>query len=314
VAPTFSQARARRSVHLLRVRKPPRPCTLGPVALLLTLALTSTLDCSLLRPRAALAASVASNAITQESPATAPAQAQSPEPEYLVDSERLGLNVVYLLLGLGLGFAFGIARLIAKFRRFLGLGILKNAYSWLFLALVTVASGLAYLVLDGPARVELLTSQLPALGILGSSVMGNLTALVGRLRGGMRLSGHAADQVLELRETKTKDLLFDLIRGAIGRSLDQEVSRMARRYDLETIQDAVGRLVESEVTLGRLSPEAMDAAMARIKELEPTGDQRKDFNMRYMALQRAIQVSSFRDLRARLANASLNGDAPNDDR
>ncbi len=239
---------------------------------------------------------------------TIQAEPENPPTQDATADPTPSLSILYLALGIGFGLVFGLARLLAKFNRFVGLGIFTNPYSWLFLVLVGATSGLAYMLIDGPARMEFLTSQLPALGILGSSVLGNVAALAGRLVPSSRGEGGGASRVRELQEIKTTDVLFNMIRGSIGETLDREVSRMAKRYDLETIKDTVNRLVESEVTLGRISPDASETSLPRILEIEATGDQRKDFNNRYLALHRAIQLSSFKQVRSRLANASLNGD------
>ena len=107
-------------------------------------------------------------------------------------------------------------------------------------------------------------------------------------------------QVKELEKVKSNNFLLELIRVAIGDRMDQEVARLARRYDLDLIKEVVERLVNNAIELGQVTPKDGEAALEFILGFESCADERTDFNNKYKALHRAIRVSSFRQLRSRL--------------
>ncbi len=192
-------------------------------------------------------------------------------------------------------------QLVIKFRQFVGLGLSTNPFFWIYVALVGTVSGVAYLLIlkfDWAMALPKLLGVTPApwfAPVIGLLVPGMAQRLIGAQGG----SG-ASSQVLDLARIKIRDVLFDAIRDSIGVSLHREVTRMARRYDLRRIQDTACHLVLNEETLGGLNGDG-EALRARIREFAASGDPRTDFNNKYLTLHRAIEVVSFKRLKASLA-------------
>ena len=220
---------------------------------------------------------------------------------------RLRSKFINLLVVAGLGFLLGWVRLLAKFYRFWGLGILTNPFTWLFLVLVAAASAgsyALYIICVDPQKMMwglIAKSGLgPLLEFFGPTVTGNVITIVGRFSRASRLDTGATSQVKELEKVKSNNFFLELIRVAIGDRMDQEVARLARRYDLDLIKEVVERLVNNAIELGQVTPKDGEAGLEFILGFEPCADERTDFNNKYKALHRAIRMSSFRQLRSRL--------------
>jgi hypothetical protein len=144
----------------------------------------------------------------------------------------------------------------------------------------------------------------PLLEFFGPTVAGNVFTIVGRFSRASRLDTGATSHVTELEKVKSNNFLLELIRGAIGDRMDQEVAQLARRYDLCLIKEVVERLVNNAIELGQATPQDGEAALEFVLGFEPCADKRMDFNNKYKVLHRAIRVSSFRQVRSRLERAA----------
>jgi hypothetical protein len=225
-------------------------------------------------------------------------------------------STTLMFLGAGFGFLVGFLRLLKQFYRFIGLGIIANWYSGLFLGLVALSSGASYLALakavefskgfltnDGMLWLVLDKGQ-SLFPIIGGSMLGNGFTILGRLFRRSRLDTGAFTQVRDLRELKSNNVLFHLICEPILDGMDKAVIQMARLYDWGLIKETVSRLVESEITLGRIEPKEGEEAVKYMLAAKTSTDPSIDFNNKYSTLMRAIKVSSFRQLRSRLARGT----------
>lgn len=225
-------------------------------------------------------------------------------------------SMTLMFLGAGLGFLFGLLRLLGRFYRFRGLGIFANWYSALFLSLIAASSGASYLALANTIEVSkgfvgndgiwllMLNEWQSLLAVIGGPLLGNGATILGRIPHKSRMETGAFTQVRDLRELKSTNVLFHLICESIADGMDKAVVQMARQYDWGLIKETVSRLVESEIALGRLERKEGDEAVKFMLGFKPSTDPGVDFNNKYMALLRAIKVSSFHQLRSRMARGA----------
>ncbi len=198
----------------------------------------------------------------------------------------------YILWAILLGFIFGLTRLISKFYNFWGLGIFTNLYSWLFLGVVTVFSGISYAPIQGIKNIDF-----QFLGLALSPILGNIVTIFGRLTRTSRLDTGATTSVKELEDAKSKNFLLELIREAISIRMDQVVYLLARKCEWEGIKYAVVRLVDVSITTGRVARKDGEETKDFINKFKPSTNEQEDLNNKYNALHRMIQVSSFRQLK-----------------
>ncbi len=241
-----------------------------------------------------------------------PRQQQDVAPPTVEPLSRMSL----MFLGAGLGFLFGLLRLLGRFYRFRGLGIFANWYSVLFLGLIAASSGTSYLALANTIDVSkgfvgndsmwllVLDKWQSLLALIGGPLLGNGATILGRIPRKSGLERGAFTQVRDLRELKSTNILFHLICESILDGMDKAVLQMARRYDWGLIKETVSRLVESEMALGRLERKEGEEAVKFMLAFKPSTDPSIDFNNKYMALVRAIKVSSFRQLCSRMARGA----------
>jgi hypothetical protein len=196
------------------------------------------------------------------------------------------------------GFAISAARLARKFRRFLGLGVFINAYSAVFLMLTVGISGL-------PVTSETtLSSHIGSWGPWIADLSGIIAALVlPAIR--LKASAAAASPVLHLEDTASSNPVLaaieDGIRDHILARMQAEIVAASRRYNWEEIKLAARRLLEEEITVGRLGREDGEVAIQSIAVFQPSADPRTDFDNKYTALIRLLRSCSFSRLRQGLA-------------
>jgi hypothetical protein len=204
----------------------------------------------------------------------------------------------------------GVAQVLKKFHRFIGLGILTNIYTLFLLVIISSSTAFTYIWVFLSEGIifgyQFSVTTASALGCFGSPIAGNLTTLLGRLAGASNMDTSSIDQAKEMAKAKSSNILLELIRDKIGNRMDMEVVKLTRQYDWDLIKQTTSRLIETEITLKRLKPGDGDEARNFILDFIPSSDINEDHNNKYMALHRAIHVSSFRQLKKRLANGQLN--------
>jgi hypothetical protein len=213
------------------------------------------------------------------------------------------LNPAHLLLGIALGLCFGMARLLSKFYRVLGLGVLMNMHSGLFLGMVAVYTGVTYMLFERTEMLGAMANEVKILSnVFGSTVIRNLTTVLGRLARRSSLHTGATDQVKELKESESSNFFFHMILESIAEGMHRKLAQMARQYDWDLIKEAVSSLTENQMALGILSREKGEASLRSIRDFEPCADARTDRHNKYKALHSvmAMEVCSFRQLHSRL--------------
>jgi hypothetical protein len=197
------------------------------------------------------------------------------------------------------GLLINAARLARKFRRFLGLGVFVNGYSVLFLMLAVGISGF-------PVTFETtLSSQLGAWAWIAelSGVIAAVILPAARLKprpGSM-------SPALGLDVTSSNPLLAvieDGIRDHILARMQAEIVSAARRYSWDEIKLAARRVIEEEMTVGRLDYKDGETAIHSTEAFQPSADAHTDFENKYTALIRLLRSCSFSRLHPSLAAAA----------
>lgn len=212
---------------------------------------------------------------------------------------------VRLLAVLSSGLLISAARLAHKFRRFWGLGVFANPYSFLFLIFGVGLCGI-------PAMSESALSSLPHLGSLGpwiADLSGIVATLVLPAIGFKpQPRPEAESQVRDLGATSSSDpvlaLIEDAIRDRILVHIQTEIVLASRLYDWNTIRLAARRAIEEEMVIGRLAREDGDAALQSVRTFEANADSRQDSNDKYTVLLRLQHWCPFSHLRDGLAAAA----------
>jgi len=199
--------------------------------------------------------------------------------------------------------AISVARLARKFRRFLGLGVFINAYSAVFLMLTVGISGL-------PVTSEATLSS--HLGSWAGPWIADLSGIIAALvlpAIRLKASAAAASPVLHLEDTASSNPVLaaieDGIRDHILARMQAEIVAASRRYNWEEIKLAARRLLEEEITVGRLGRQDGEVAIQSIEVFQPSADPRTDFDNKYTALIRLLRSCSFSRLRLGLAAAAI---------
>jgi len=246
-----------------------------------------------------------------QAPKTAPDEARKPpagasHADEAAPRESLAPvhTFLYLFTGAGLAVFLGIGRLLKRFYSFLGLGVVLNPWTGIFLVLVGVSAACSHLMLlqtiqSFSAAVTSSRMQ-PLLAILGG-VLGNLSSVLGRLRKS-RTGTEAASEVKDLEQLKSDNLFIKFICRRIRTGMNREIDRMAKRYDWHVIKPTVSRLLQNERALE--PSQANEEAEKYVLAFQPSTDSGTDIENRYRALQRVVGVTSFLELRSRLADAA----------
>ncbi len=201
-----------------------------------------------------------------------------------------------------LGLIVSAARLARTFRRFLGLGVFTNLYSALFLILAISISGL-------PVMSEgTLSTHLGSLvGPWIADLSGVLAAMI---LPAIHLKSRAvvASPVLDLESTASSNPVLaaieDGIRDHILSRMQLEIIAASRIYNWEEIKMAALRVLEGEITVGRLDRQNGEIAIRSMEEFQPSTDSRTDSENKYTALMRLLRCCPFSRLRLGLATAA----------
>jgi hypothetical protein len=198
-----------------------------------------------------------------------------------------------------LGLVFNAARLAVKFRRFLGLGVFVNGYSLLFLMLAVGLSGF-------PVTFEnTLSSQLGKWASIAelSGLMAAIVLPVARLKASPASMSPALG--LDVRSSNPLvAVIEDGIRDRILARMQVEIVAAARRYSWDEIKLVARRVIEEEITIGRLNYKDGETAIQSTDSFQPSADSRTDFDNKYTALIRLLRSCSFSRLRPSLAAAA----------
>lgn len=196
------------------------------------------------------------------------------------------------------------ARLARKFRRFWGLGVFANPYGVLFLIFGVGLCGI-------PVTSESALSSLPHLTSLGpwiADLSGIILTLVLTAIHFKPQAGSEGDSPVRDLEAPSSSnpilaVIEDAIRDKILARMQSEIVAASRRYDWETIKLASRRVLEEEMTIGRLGREEGDAAVRSVDAFQAVADSRVDSSNKYAALVRLLGWCSFSRLRDSLAAA-----------
>jgi hypothetical protein len=202
-----------------------------------------------------------------------------------------------------LGLAISAARLARTFRRFLGLGVFTNAYSALFLMVTIGISGL-------PVMSEATLST--HLGSLVGPWIADLSGVIAAMilpAIHFKARAVAASPVLDLEGSTSSNPVLaaieDGIRDHILVRMQVEIVAASRRYKWDEIKLTARRVLEEEITVGRLDRQNGEIAIRSIEEFQPLTDSRRDFDNKYTALIRLLRCCPFSRLRLALANAAI---------
>ena len=201
-----------------------------------------------------------------------------------------------LVMILGFGLVANAARLARKFRHFLGLGVFANVYSAVFLLLTAGISGFPVTFDANPS---------PWLGGI-TDLSGVIIALL--LPAARRKAIASAQPVLGLDFASSNPVLAaieDGIRDHILARMQAEIVVAAHIYSWDQIKLAARRIVEEEVTVGRLDRQDGEVAIRSIDDFQVSADPHTDFENKYTALIRLLRSCSFSRLRLGLAAAAV---------
>jgi hypothetical protein len=233
----------------------------------------------------------------QESPKSLrPADLTATESQAAPPARTPYLRLATILLA---GLVISAARLARKFRHFLGLGVFANSYSAVFLGLAAGISGF-------PAAFEtFLISHLGPWGGGIAQISGVIIALL--LPAVRRKTITSAQPVLGLDFASSNPFLAvseDGIRDHILARMQVEMVSAAHRYSWDQIKLATHRVVEEEVTVGRLDRQDGEVAVKSVDEFQPSANPHTDSENKYTALIRLLRSCSFSRLRLSLAAAA----------
>jgi hypothetical protein len=237
----------------------------------------------------------------QESPKSlGPADLTATESQSAPPARTPYLRVATILLA---GLVISAARLARKFRHFLGLGVFANGYSAVFLVLAAGISGLPATF----AETTLISHLDPWAGGI-AQISGVIIALL--LPAVRRKTITSAQPVLGLdfaSSNSVRAVIEDGIRDHILARMQVEMVSAAHRYSWGQIKLATRRVVEEEVTVGRLDRQAGEVAVKSVDEFQPSANPHTDFENKYTALIRLLRSCSFSRLRLSLAAAAVEG-------
>ena len=235
----------------------------------------------------------------QESPKSLhPADLTATESQ-LAPPARTGtfLRLATILLA---GLVISAARLARKFRHFLGLGVFANAYSAVFLLLAAGISGV-------PATFE--TTLMSSLGPWGGGIAQISGVIIALLLPAVRRKTVTSAQPVQGLDFGSSNpalaVIEDGIRDHILARMQVEMVSAAHRYSWDQIKLATRRVVEEEVTVGRLNRQDGEVAVKSVDEFQPSANPHTDFENKYTALIRLLRSCSFSRLRLSLAAAAV---------
>lgn len=223
-------------------------------------------------------------------------------------------NPIYLLIGVALGLLLGVIRLVSRFLPFLGLGVLTNSSSVMFLVYVSATTMLFYggiLFLQTKLGQELLSEDsiwthhllaetISLVTILGSPIAGNISTILGRLVSAKALDTGSTKDIKDMDKSKSSNIMFELVRRSLAEKLYERIIEMSRLYEWDIIKSAISRLIDSEIAFKNISAQEGEAVRAFIMGFEKSDDAVKDMDNKCKVLHRVIQFSSFRMLVLRL--------------
>ncbi len=227
---------------------------------------------------------------------------QAARPESAPDRvPRPFLRLVAVLFS---GLAINAARLARKFRRFWGLGVFANPYAFLSLILGVGLCGIPVTSESALGSLPHLTFWGPWIADLsGIALMLVLPAI--RFKPLARSAGDSPVRDLESPSSSNPILavIEDAIRDRILARMQSEIVAASQRYDWETIKLAGRRVLEEEITIGRLPREEGEAALLSVEAFQSVADPRVDSSNKYGALVRLLGWCPFLRLRDSLAAA-----------
>lgn len=240
-----------------------------------------------------------------DEPKKQPAPKDKDQPGESGFGDQKGSPVFWYLLGSGVAAFVQLGRLVKRFYPFLGLGVVLNPWTGIFLTLAALVAPSSHMILSLTAQrfntAGLL--QLQPLQTLVAILVGNGSSALGRLLGGKRRLGiDPSGQAQDRDKLNSDNLLIAFISVRIKGRMNQEIDRMAQRYDWDLIKTTVSRLLQNERALD--PSKEVEEVEKFVQAFEPSSDTKTDQDNKYRALQRVVGVSSFTELRSRLAQSA----------
>lgn len=201
-------------------------------------------------------------------------------------------------------------RLLEKFRSYSGLGIFKNFYSWAFVVFVGLLSAASYV---GLTEIENLLSSLRGLSpkfmnmlvVGGAGSGGHALVALGRLVPRRRPNPVPPGQASSLADVGSSNAILSFfyngIYDHITERMHAQAESLALGFDWKIIRDASCRLLEDEMTVGRLASEEGTRVVDKIHSLAVSSEYEVQLNNKYLALSWTIGKCSYLQLKSRLA-------------
>lgn len=217
-------------------------------------------------------------------------------------SDPLWDTVVVLLLALILALLFAAVRLWQRFRSWVGLGLMKCHFTYIYAGFIAaMAAIVGAVVCDGLSHWGLMNALTIGGGGGGAAAGGHILAgVVGRLRG---LSYPAAPGQAPRSQSVSNGLLdfvYEQIHEELDGKMQIQMEVLAKRFDWITVKSHMITLIEDEGRFWSLSPELAQAAIAEIQALPSTTDPGQELQNKITALKAAMGVSSYRRVTSRL--------------
>lgn len=217
--------------------------------------------------------------------------------------------------GVLLGSVAACVRLAEKFRHYKGLGVFRSVYAWSFVGFVALLSGVSYIgfseisALLGHALGKFSPAFMQAAIVGGAGGGGHALVALGRLIPRRKPSPSPPNQVGESLTAESSNAIlmffYNGIYDHVTETMHLCAERLASAYDWKTVRSITCRLLEDEVTVGRLSPEEGSKVADRIRGLPLLSDEEAQLDHKYLALSWTIGKCSYFQLESRLMRVKV---------
>jgi hypothetical protein len=211
-------------------------------------------------------------------------------------------TLLVLALALFLAVLVAAVRLWQRFRSWVGLGILRCPFTYIYTGFIAVMAAITgALVSEALSHFSLMNALFIGGGGGGAAAGGHaLAGVVGRLRG----LAYPAAPGQAPRSRSVSNGLLDFVYEQIHEDLDgrmqSHMDALARRFDWITVKSRMITLIEDEKRFWSLSPEQAQAAITEIEALPSTSDSGQELQNKITALKTAMGVSSYQRVKSRL--------------
>jgi len=267
----------------------------------------------------------------EQIPQTLPPSQTNPDSNFRADDKEItvtqtrdtsspatGLPLWYALFVSILGGLIAWFRVLIRFQPFWGLGVSGNVYTISLIVVVGGLSGVCYLILAGETMtgagllpeswdwLPRFDSQAAAqtMTIVGGSALGQAVTVIGRFMRGDRINTLGSAQVEELKQIKTSNFFYVLIRESIATKMSHELAKLAKKVDQETIRITAVRLITDQITIGNVSIKEGDDLIKKISEMRKSDDALQVEQANYEILHYALRTSGFSQLLSRFAEST----------